>query len=75
ADGARAEGRPPRHGGNGRGPEGERGGRPPQERRDGYRGAPDARPPRRERAPDPDSPFAKLLALKAQMEARDGDKR
>ncbi|WP_043748313.1 helicase-related protein [Methylobacterium nodulans] len=74
-DGARAEGRPPRGPQNGRGPEGERGGRPPQERRDSYRGQQDNRPPRRERAPDPDSPFAKLLALKAQMEARDGDKR
>jgi ATP-dependent RNA helicase SUPV3L1/SUV3 len=33
------------------------------------------RPERRERAPDPNSPFAKLLALKAQLEGRDGDKR
>ncbi|ACA19132.1 helicase domain protein [Methylobacterium sp. 4-46] len=74
-EGARAEGRPPRGAQNGRGPD-ERGGRPPQERRDGgYRGQGDSRPPRRERAPDPDSPFAKLLALKAQMEARDSEKR
>ncbi|MCJ2069792.1 helicase [Methylobacterium sp. J-030] len=36
---------------------------------------PDQRPPRRERAPDPDSPFAKLAALKAQLEAGDGGKR
>lgn len=57
------------------------GGRP--ERRDDQRGAeqrhagprPDQRPPRRERAPDPDSPFAKLAALKAQLEAGDGGKR
>ncbi|RVU14896.1 hypothetical protein, partial [Methylobacterium oryzihabitans] len=62
----------------GRPGEGERGARPPQDRRDAPRNggaAKDARPPRRERAPDPDSPFAKLLALKAQMESRDGDKR
>ncbi|MFE1599168.1 helicase-related protein [Methylobacterium sp. ID0610] len=76
SEGARAEGRPPRGPQNGRGAEGERGGgRPPQERRDHHRGQQENRPPRRERAPDPDSPFAKLLALKAQMEARDGDKR
>lgn len=63
------------------------GGRPPRrerfepgrnrpERRDEARGATreDQRPPRRERAPDPDSPFAKLAALKAQLEA-DGGKR
>ncbi|MGU3559696.1 helicase-related protein [Methylobacterium radiotolerans] len=57
------------------------GGRP--ERRDDQRNAeqrhsgprPDQRPPRRERAPDPDSPFAKLAALKAQLEAGDGGKR
>ncbi|KAA0124608.1 helicase [Methylobacterium sp. P1-11] len=56
-------------------------GRP--ERRDDQRNAeqrhagprPDQRPPRRERAPDPDSPFAKLAALKAQLEAGDGGKR
>jgi ATP-dependent RNA helicase SUPV3L1/SUV3 len=56
-------------------------GRP--ERRDDQRGPeqrnagprPDQRPPRRERAPDPDSPFAKLAALKAQLEAGDGGKR
>ena len=53
------------------------------ERRDEQRNAeqrhaaprPDQRPPRRERAPDPDSPFAKLAALKAQLEAGDGGKR
>ncbi|KMO34858.1 helicase [Methylobacterium variabile] len=69
----RRDGRPPR----GPHPGGREGGRPPQDRRDGAprNGTHDARPPRRERAPDPDSPFAKLLALKAQMEARDGDKR
>ncbi|MDN3569614.1 helicase-related protein [Methylobacterium longum] len=69
--------------GRDRGPRRERfeGGRP--ERRDDQRGAeqrhagprPDQRPPRRERAPDPDSPFAKLAALKAQLEAGDGGKR
>ena len=35
----------------------------------------DQRPPRRERAPDPDSPFAKLAALKAQLESGDTNKR
>ncbi|WP_132256099.1 hypothetical protein, partial [Methylobacterium segetis] len=35
----------------------------------------DQRPPRRERAPDPDSPFAKLAALKAQLESGDSGKR
>ncbi|KMO15864.1 helicase-related protein [Methylobacterium platani] len=70
----RRDGRPPR----GPHPGGRDGGRPPQDRRDGAPrngGMHEARPPRRERAPDPDSPFAKLLALKAQMESRDGDKR
>ncbi|KMO38511.1 helicase [Methylobacterium tarhaniae] len=69
----RRDGRPPR----GPHPGGRDGGRPPQDRRDGAPrgGMHEARPPRRDRAPDPDSPFAKLLALKAQMEARDGDKR
>ncbi|WP_375409937.1 helicase-related protein [uncultured Methylobacterium sp.] len=65
------------------------GGRPPRrerfepgrnrpERRDEPRNAmprEETRPPRRERAPDPDSPFAKLAALKAQLEAGDGSKR
>lgn len=70
----RRDGRPPR----GPHPGGREGGRPPQDRRDGAPrngGMHEARPPRRDRAPDPDSPFAKLLALKAQMESRDGDKR
>ena len=78
----RAEGDGPRPGRD-RGPRRDRfeGGRP--ERRDDQRNAeqrhsgprPDQRPPRRERAPDPDSPFAKLAALKAQLEAGDGGKR
>ncbi|MCJ2141478.1 helicase [Methylobacterium sp. E-066] len=88
-DQRRAEGgeRPGNEGGprtgRDRGPRRERfeGGRP--ERRDDQRNAeqrhaaprPDQRPPRRERAPDPDSPFAKLAALKAQLEAGDGGKR
>ncbi|MBR3193470.1 hypothetical protein, partial [Bosea sp. (in: a-proteobacteria)] len=33
-----------------------------------------ARPRPAERQPDPDSPFAKLLALKAQLEGNDGRK-
>jgi ATP-dependent RNA helicase SUPV3L1/SUV3 len=64
------------------------GGRPPRrerfepgrvrpERRDEPRAAPrdEPRPQRRERAPDPDSPFAKLAALKAQLEAGNDRKR
>ncbi len=31
---------------------------------------PSAERPQRERQPDPDSPFAKLLALKADLEAK-----
>jgi ATP-dependent RNA helicase SUPV3L1/SUV3 len=53
-------------------------GRPRPERRDEHRAGPprdEPRPQRRERAPDPDSPFAKLAALKAQLEAGDGGKR
>ncbi|GJD95297.1 helicase-related protein [Methylobacterium iners] len=53
-------------------------GRPRPERRDEQRAGPpreEPRPQRRERAPDPDSPFAKLAALKAQLEAGDGGKR
>lgn len=79
----RAEGEGGPRPGRDRGPRRERfeGGRP--ERRDDQRNAeqrqsgprPDQRPPRRERAPDPDSPFAKLAALKAQLEAGDGGKR
>lgn len=89
-EGGRPEHRRAAEGGDGgprpgrdRGPRRDRfeGGRP--ERRDDQRGAeqrhagprPDQRPPRRERAPDPDSPFAKLAALKAQLEAGDGGKR
>ncbi|HKH34789.1 MAG TPA: helicase-related protein [Beijerinckiaceae bacterium] len=58
---------------------------PPREhrkdaRRDNGKGAradqrQDYRPERREKQPDPNSPFAKLLALKQQLEGRDGDKR
>ncbi|WP_457104243.1 helicase-related protein [Methylobacterium sp. P5_C11] len=79
----RAEGEGGPRPGRDRGPRRDRfeGGRP--ERRDDQRGTeqrqagprPDQRPPRRERAPDPDSPFAKLAALKAQLEAGDGGKR
>jgi ATP-dependent RNA helicase SUPV3L1/SUV3 len=52
-------------------------GRTRPERRDEPRAAPrdEPRPQRRERAPDPDSPFAKLAALKAQLESGGGDKR
>ncbi|WP_284317312.1 hypothetical protein, partial [Methylobacterium gnaphalii] len=47
--------------------------RRPDQARDEARKA-EARPPRRERQPDPDSPFAKLAALKAQLESGDGGK-
>jgi len=56
-------GGPPR--GNGR----PGGGRPADE----YRGAMAARPERRDKAPDPDSPFAKLAGLKAELEGRKRD--
>jgi ATP-dependent RNA helicase SUPV3L1/SUV3 len=63
--GQRPEGRPehpPRHG---------RGDRPRRPNRDSERPTFQSRPPaeRRDKAPDPDSPFAKLAALKAQLEA------
>ncbi|GLK68535.1 helicase-related protein [Hansschlegelia plantiphila] len=64
------QGRPPRSGGGGRP---ERGGRP--DRPGGDRRGPQTAefastpaPKRADRAPDPDSPFAKLAALKAQLE-------
>jgi ATP-dependent RNA helicase SUPV3L1/SUV3 len=68
---SQGEGRPA----EGHGRSGEHRGPPREPRRQGGQGqrAPDRQ--RRERAPDPDSPFAKLLALKAQLEGRDGDKR
>ncbi|WP_336485726.1 helicase-related protein [Methylobacterium nigriterrae] len=49
----------------------------PDRRDEGRHAGPreDQRPPRRERAPDPDSPFAKLAALKAQLESGEGGKR
>ncbi|WP_430912589.1 helicase-related protein [Methylobacterium sp. sgz302541] len=53
------------------------GGRGRPDRRDENRPAAhqEQRPPRRERAPDPDSPFAKLAALKAQLESGGNGKR
>ncbi|SFG36350.1 helicase-related protein [Methylobacterium gossipiicola] len=75
-DGGRREGGRPE---NGRPQRRERfePGRTRPERRDESRAAPrdEPRPQRRERAPDPDSPFAKLAALKAQLESGGGDKR
>jgi ATP-dependent RNA helicase SUPV3L1/SUV3 len=48
-----------------RGKDGERQGRPQREDRSDFRGArPPERAPRKEREPDPNSPFAKLAALK-----------
>ena len=68
AEAPRREGRPeggrPPHRGSDRGHGG-----PPRDERRAFQ---EQRPPRRERAPDPDSPFAKLAALKAQLESRDG---
>ena len=61
AEGPRPQNRPPR--GPGR-PDDRRGPRP-DKRFDNRRENP---PERREKLPDPDSPFAKLLALKAQLE-------
>jgi ATP-dependent RNA helicase SUPV3L1/SUV3 len=59
--------RPPRHGRKGRP---ERHDRPERPHREGGRPHFNAmRPERREKAPDPNSPFAKLAALKAQLEA------
>ncbi|EHP81450.1 helicase domain protein, partial [Methylorubrum extorquens DSM 13060] len=46
----------------------------PDRRDENRRPNPEQRPPRRERQPDPDSPFAALAALKAKLES-DGGKR
>jgi ATP-dependent RNA helicase SUPV3L1/SUV3 len=55
-------------------PNGERG-RPDRQRGGGERSHfEDRRPERRERQPDPNSPFAALAALKAQLEGRDNGK-
>jgi ATP-dependent RNA helicase SUPV3L1/SUV3 len=80
-DGARPEGGRPERDGRRR-DENRPGGRPEHraegrhdprnEPRQGGGPRPDQRPPRRERAPDPDSPFAKLAALKAQLESDPG---
>jgi ATP-dependent RNA helicase SUPV3L1/SUV3 len=63
-------------------PEGRRG--PPRDQRgaegrrdkgqEAHRHEPRRHDERRDKPPDPNSPFAKLLALKAQLERRDGDK-
>jgi ATP-dependent RNA helicase SUPV3L1/SUV3 len=68
-----------------RGPRDARPGPRRDERSNGERGRPDRqrgershsddrRPERRDRPPDPNSPFAALAALKAQLEGRNGDK-
>ncbi len=73
----RADSRPKRHEGDRKGPRPERGDRPDRgPRRDRDRGrdkGPDriwgsSEAPRSSKEPDPNSPFAKLLALKAQLE-------
>ncbi|MCP1550328.1 MULTISPECIES: helicase-related protein [Methylorubrum] len=74
---ARADGRgDSRREGQGEGARREpQGGRNRPERRDeNRRPSTEPRPPRRERQPDPDSPFAALAALKAKLES-DGGKR
>ena len=68
---AEGGGRPPGPGGRGgeeRGPRRDDRPRPDGNRRD------DRRPERRERQPDPNSPFAALAALKAQLESGDRNK-
>jgi ATP-dependent RNA helicase SUPV3L1/SUV3 len=74
-EGPREGGRPPGGGDRPRGPRPPNqkfgGGRPDRPNRDQPRGgafASTERPSPRERAPDPNSPFAKLLALKADLE-------
>ena len=77
--GERRDARPPRRDDRpegGRGPR-PQGGRPGGPRPDRDRGERQDRSwsserPSRERAPDPNSPFAKLLALKAELEAKQG---
>ena len=61
----RSDSRPPRRPDDRRGPR-------PDQRREGFR---PSREERRDKQPDPDSPFAKLLALKAQLEDPNGGKR
>lgn len=73
---AESQGRPDRpkgEPGDRRGPA--RHGRDAKRDNGGTRPPQDRRPERREKAPDPNSPFAKLLALKEQLEARDPKKR
>ncbi len=62
---ARSDSRPSRRPDDRRGPR-------PDQRREGFR---PSREERRDKQPDPDSPFAKLLALKAQLEDPNGGKR
>ena len=74
-----SEGRGPRHGRprQDRGHHGKKGRRPdsrPDSRPDA-RGEQRPRPERREKQPDPNSPFAKLAALKAQLEADSKERR
>jgi ATP-dependent RNA helicase SUPV3L1/SUV3 len=61
AEGGRPQNRPPRGPGRGEDRRGPRPDKRPDNRREGG-------PERREKQPDPNSPFAKLLALKAQLE-------
>ncbi|WP_413991755.1 helicase-related protein [Labrys okinawensis] len=85
ARGPRPEGKPGdgqrRHGGGEGRPDRDRGPRPDRQERGGDRGprnwSSDAKPQGREsnRAPDPNSPFAKLLALKEQMQGGKPDKK
>jgi len=74
AEGARPE-RPPRPPRPARKPRPDRGDRPPRPPREGGLFATSAPKERRDKAPDPNSPFAKLAALKEQLEANAKERR
>ncbi|MFM9940507.1 MAG: helicase-related protein [Hyphomicrobiaceae bacterium] len=75
--GQRREDRGPRPAPQGRREGGDRGDRRDDRRRDNDRNRPETRsaaPPRASKGPDPDSPFAKLLALRQQLEKQAKEK-
>jgi len=74
AEGARPE-RPPRQPRPARKPRPDRSDRPPRPPREGGLFATSAPKERRDKAPDPNSPFAKLAALKEQLEANAKERR
>ena len=63
-----------RHGRPERGPRGDRPDRDPELRAKYFKGRSEGRD-RRDKAPDPNSPFAKLAALKEQLEANAKERR